>query len=507
MLNDDQKLTAALQTYLEQSDGITVAMPSEVVRALLSRAESEAGVTPIDMVLVCPKCNTQHIDAPDEPGTAMAGIPRWTNPPHRSHKCHCCGHVWRPSDVETNGVAAVKTKGKSDSPIVASVAQAGTAVPASIWKTTHKAVCVPITEDKEIADQWIAIGYEVIAYSTCPAPQAVEPMTRQTLYDLIHGVLMEHGLSYTCDDSDEKYPLVDKLAAPGDSSTKTGRDEVALLAEAVLDVLPTTVRVLKSTADASPLVVSDEVLDKIRRLVSNYTNDEIRAQLDLARAPVETGDGAGNTVLANLVNAVRWWGSQEDGIPAEVTPAFNAAHLALGWSISHPMDFQSAQQQAAPRKLSRVEQRAASVVEDELLAAQPVAEDAHIVKLIREAGAGDAEWKALTRDVGPYELTEPTHFTRKFVQAAQFAQRAGVAESIAEGIEIIDCLIGSVRAHGNYSPESTVTFLNQVRQCFNSANFARVPAASAETDALVAASKPKAPEQVVNSVTVEKNAC
>ena len=80
---------------------------------------------PIDMVLHCPKCGMQHIDAP-EPSmlagdAAMHGgewPDRWTNPPHRSHLCHGCGHIWRPADVPTNGVAAVKTKGKNDMPIV-----------------------------------------------------------------------------------------------------------------------------------------------------------------------------------------------------------------------------------------------------------------------------------------------------------------------------------------------------------------------------------------------------
>ncbi len=64
---------------------------------------------PIDMVLHCPKCHLQHVDAP-EPGTD------WTNPPHRSHKCKRpdCGTVWRPADVPTNGVAVVKTLGKAD---------------------------------------------------------------------------------------------------------------------------------------------------------------------------------------------------------------------------------------------------------------------------------------------------------------------------------------------------------------------------------------------------------
>ncbi len=77
---------------------------------------------PIDMVLHCPKCGVQHIDAPDredDPSMLAVGITHkafdgWTNPPHRSHLCHGCGHIWRPADVPTNGVQAVKTKGKND---------------------------------------------------------------------------------------------------------------------------------------------------------------------------------------------------------------------------------------------------------------------------------------------------------------------------------------------------------------------------------------------------------
>ena len=98
----------------------------ELVHAAPSTASAvaDAGAgAPIDMVLYCPKCGKQHIDAP-EPGRAIWGsamhspvveVGGWTNPPHRSHLCHGCGHVWRPADVPTNGVQAVKTKGRADS--------------------------------------------------------------------------------------------------------------------------------------------------------------------------------------------------------------------------------------------------------------------------------------------------------------------------------------------------------------------------------------------------------
>jgi hypothetical protein len=63
----------------------------------------------IDMILPCPKCGLQHVDAP-EPENG------WDNPPHKSHLCHGCGTIFRPADVPTNGVAQIKTRGENDSP-------------------------------------------------------------------------------------------------------------------------------------------------------------------------------------------------------------------------------------------------------------------------------------------------------------------------------------------------------------------------------------------------------
>lgn len=75
---------------------------------------------PIDMILHCPKCGMQHVDAPEEAvdrdDPDYHCPPRWENPPHKSHLCHGCGNIWRPADVPTNGVATIKTKGKADHP-------------------------------------------------------------------------------------------------------------------------------------------------------------------------------------------------------------------------------------------------------------------------------------------------------------------------------------------------------------------------------------------------------
>lgn len=59
----------------------------------------------IDMLLWCPVCHAQHIDAATE---------TWDNPPHRSHECQHCKTIWRPADVATNGVLSIKTRGKVD---------------------------------------------------------------------------------------------------------------------------------------------------------------------------------------------------------------------------------------------------------------------------------------------------------------------------------------------------------------------------------------------------------
>lgn len=62
---------------------------------------------PLPLLLYCPRCGVQHIDAPN----AAAG---WSNPPHRSHLCAACGLIWRPSDHPTTGVKRLTTRGRED---------------------------------------------------------------------------------------------------------------------------------------------------------------------------------------------------------------------------------------------------------------------------------------------------------------------------------------------------------------------------------------------------------
>lgn len=74
-------------------------------------------IFPIEMILYCPRCGDQHVDAAD----LTKG---WDNPPHRSHLCHGCGWVWRPSDVPTTGVYAIETRGTNDGPHVVRAGEA-----------------------------------------------------------------------------------------------------------------------------------------------------------------------------------------------------------------------------------------------------------------------------------------------------------------------------------------------------------------------------------------------
>jgi len=106
----------------------------DLLSALSRTGPAERPAPPVDMVLHCPACRMQHIDRDNSQELRIEAAQRgficgsadweafieqrkWTNPPHRSHLCAGCKHVWRPSDVATNGVAAVASAGKHDSPI------------------------------------------------------------------------------------------------------------------------------------------------------------------------------------------------------------------------------------------------------------------------------------------------------------------------------------------------------------------------------------------------------
>ena len=109
-------LCSVTTPHVHETKGTALMSESDILDKMIADrderiAQLEAKVAelerPIDMILNCHRCDYQHVDLPEpEKG--------WTNPPHKSHLCHRCGYVWRPADVPTNGVEAIKTKGSGD---------------------------------------------------------------------------------------------------------------------------------------------------------------------------------------------------------------------------------------------------------------------------------------------------------------------------------------------------------------------------------------------------------
>lgn len=143
----------------------------------LPAPQADSQPAPIDMVLHCPACGLQHIDvaevgpkvgshhctraspdgceecdAAEEAHREWLSEGPWLNPPHRSHLCHGCGHIWRPADVPTNGVAAVKTTGKADSPIAARGPADSVTAPAGGAVAAHRVM------RKRLDGEWVCDG-------------------------------------------------------------------------------------------------------------------------------------------------------------------------------------------------------------------------------------------------------------------------------------------------------------------------------------------------------------
>ena len=130
------------EEWVTENSWLTIPPKQKPLWALFWKAAQE-NMPPIDVILHCPACGMQHIDRPgdhryynDTPEAKAAreqiGID-WPNKQHRSHLCHGCGHIWRPADVPTNGVAAIKTKGKDDSPALTKSAPAESALVQALY--------------------------------------------------------------------------------------------------------------------------------------------------------------------------------------------------------------------------------------------------------------------------------------------------------------------------------------------------------------------------------------
>lgn len=199
--------------------------------------------TPIDMILYCPGCGLQHVDAPDR------RTPDWENPPHKSHLCHGCGHIWRPADVPTNGVAAIKTKGKADASNI------GRCVVAR----------EPLAEGRDHLT--ITGTFQSDKYPWCAAGFVPLKITDKTAHDLLRTYADRRALI----DAEFGRDLHEAL-------DNVGADRRQVFADmAWAEVIPEGGSVLLPSGDK--IVISDAPIEKVEAL---FINDE----------PVRMGDGS-----------------------------------------------------------------------------------------------------------------------------------------------------------------------------------------------------------------------
>lgn len=100
----EQERRAAYQRVIDATPVVsaepTLPKPHEILAAddpTLMSLHASAEVAPVPMILYCPTCQKQHIDAP-EPAVG------WTNPHHSKHRCAFCKTEWRPFPYKTTGM-------------------------------------------------------------------------------------------------------------------------------------------------------------------------------------------------------------------------------------------------------------------------------------------------------------------------------------------------------------------------------------------------------------------
>lgn len=191
----EQEILAMIDGWVKRGEAIS----HDKFVSAMSMALREARRAPVDMVLFCPKCAMQHIDAPESHPLDLplshAGLPPtsagWDNPPHKSHLCHGCGHIWRPSDTPTNGVRAVAS-GK-DSDCSPAEARRGKQEPIEIdWPEYHEQGMGCGLEDRGITDRYQAMRYgwdEAIERVAERLPEKIYTSPQPTFEDVVRKAL------------------------------------------------------------------------------------------------------------------------------------------------------------------------------------------------------------------------------------------------------------------------------------------------------------------------------
>ncbi|WP_420994084.1 hypothetical protein ACKI2N_001820 [Cupriavidus sp. 30B13] len=176
----------------------------------------------------------------------------------------------------------------------------------------------------------------------------------------------------------------------------------------------------------------------------------------LAAAPAPSASPAALTdsktlALAEMVKAMRWWGAQEDGIPAECGKAFDSAMLALGWSYSHPQDLKVlAAPPAAPQPSAKALTFAAGIE----AAAKWV--DKRREDHDSEFGAADPdtgafEFRSVPHEEYSAELYEVAEGIRAILAAEQPSEARAAGANDPQDAARFVALLGSMLAHMNGS--------------------------------------------------------
>lgn len=102
IMHDDSLLHQQIATARKMLDQADVPsegrmLPPGLSDPTLQSLKASAEVAPVPMLLRCPVCSEQHVDAADK-------VTGWTNSHHRTHLCAFCGHKWKPFEYCTTGV-------------------------------------------------------------------------------------------------------------------------------------------------------------------------------------------------------------------------------------------------------------------------------------------------------------------------------------------------------------------------------------------------------------------
>lgn len=132
----------------------------------------------------------------------------------------------------------------------------------TIWKTTHKAVCVPLTEDREVAEQWRANGYEVIEFSALESRVLAErkPSPKDQARRFVSDFTREMGFAM----SDHAQEVMLNLFLKHAASAQSIADTAGAKQDDVRDALDIAEQL-------------DEMSDRITRF-SNYEGDAVCAR-------------------------------------------------------------------------------------------------------------------------------------------------------------------------------------------------------------------------------------